>query len=325
MYNIHLNENKLNKFIRYFIAVGMVVSLIGLYFYFFRPFIFGQLFAVFRNYNETAKEVINYSRMVSVLLSPNVFGSFMAITLIACLNELFDDKISFSNKYYLIGTLLSIAGLVMSMSRGAWMFGVVGIITLIFYNRNKFSVGIKFIKIIVFVFFIGVFLLFLNPSLINIIGTRFGTILELGNESSYGRLTNWIDAFEPLTKNIFGYGLGVGGINLINYPEISNIIEIKVIDGFYVKTIIETGIIGILIFIIHIYLMVSGLNQLVKTTKNTYRKYYVIALSIYLGALAQSVGSNVFDFVSISPIIWLFIGIATNLSNKVRNINEIDQ
>ncbi len=314
IYNIDFRESDLKKMMKYITYIGIIVSIIGIYFYFFRPIIFGQLFSVFRQFDETPQQVLNYSRMVSVLLSPNIFGTFMSINLIVSFSAYYRNNKHLDSGIYLISILLSLIGLSLSMSRGAWMFGFVGVMTIIHFNNSKRILDSKLLKIILLAIMVLIILATINPTLIYIIEGRFESLLSFDNDSSYGRLDNWFNAFRTLGNNFAGYGLGVGGINLIRFPEISESTGIDVIDGFYMKTIIETGIVGLVLFSAHILLMIIALYRLIIHSDNN--KYYVLTLAIFLGVLTQSIGSNVFDFVSIAPFIWIFVGIAAKGANE---------
>jgi hypothetical protein len=316
VYNISYDTRKVDRLFKFIVDIGVVVSLIGIYFYIFRPPIFGELLAAFRQNDEMPFQVINYSRMVSVFLSPNVFGAFMAIATIISMNELIYKKNIAKNVYLITALIICVIGLVLSMSRGAWMFALSGIIMLIFYNKNNINIHKKVIKVIALLLLLLAIFILINPELQRVLYERFRTILNFNNESSYGRLSNWTQALNKLFANFFGFGLGVGGINLINHPEISQDIGLEVIDGFYVKAIVETGVIGILLFSAHLILMLNSLLKLSKNGIKEYKKYYIVTLAIFVGALFQSFGSNVFDFVAIAPLIWIFVGVTFNLSNK---------
>src|SRR5690606_21143267 len=114
------------------------------------------------------------------------------------------------------------------------------------------------------------------------------------NNSSYGRVLDWKYALNIVKENFLGLGIGVGGINMVDY---SGSLNLGVIDGFYIKTIIETGIIGLFSLCVFIACSIIGLIQLIHSPKVKNKNYYILVLAIFIGVLVQNFGSNVFDYV----------------------------
>lgn len=92
-----------------------------------------------------------------------------------------------------------------------------------------------------------------------------------------------------------------------------------VIDGFYMKSIVETGIIGIC------YIMMFVL-WLVRRSFYAYRTYRhemgAISFLLAIGFLLQSIGSNTFDFVCTAPVLWIFFGLSVKKNIEMRTYVE---
>ncbi|MBT2290571.1 O-antigen ligase family protein [Paenibacillus albidus] len=311
----YINEKVMEKFIKFSILIGLIVSIIGIFFYLVRPGIFGQLLLIFSQQDESNYlQALNYSRMVSTFLSPNVFGSYMAILLLLTIHEALNNKIR--SFYAIVFIVVFSVCLILSFSRGAWAFAIGGIFLLLLLSRNKFSKKqIEFATLSLFAI-IAVFLVmpFINRGLDEYLLARFKSIFDFSNESSYGRSNNWLQVLEAFSNNIFGLGLGIASINLSYYPELAQKLGVNVVDGYYVKIIAETGIIGLLLFSGFLILVIHSLIKLIKKSSNERSSTYVLITAILFGFLIQSFGSNTFDFVNISPFLWIFIGFAIKLN-----------
>jgi hypothetical protein len=308
-----INIDSVQKFISLFINIALVISIIGIYFYIIRPEIFGRLFLIISQQDESNfYQVLNYSRMVSTFLSPNVFGSYMAISIIVVANNMINYKERQSTLKNTISIILFSTCLILSFSRGAWLFALIGVLVVL--STNILNISSKKIRYILFfissstmaVIIISIF----DPELFQHITARVLSVFDSSNTSSYGRISNWIDVFDNLSTNIFGLGLGVTGINLSYYPELAQKLGVQVVDGYYIKLLAETGVIGALLFSLFIIFTLTSLVQFIKYANYKEKYVYILSLAVFVGFLFQSLGSNTFDYVNISPFLWIFIGLA---------------
>ena len=311
----YIKVEAIRSFIRMSINIGMVVSIIGLYFYVIKPDIFGSLLLIFSQ-QESSKylQVLNYSRMVGTFLSPNVFGSYMAISLLITINEIINtrkNRLLFLN---ITATVTFLTCLILSLSRGAWAFAVVGIFILIISNKTKLNISkIKLlISIITVIMIAGLIISLLDGEVADYSFYRLISLFD-GSSSAYGRVDNWAQAIDSLSSNIFGFGLGVGGINLAYNTELAQSLGVNVVDGYYVKLVVETGIVGMFLFSMFLFLEIHSLLKAIKKYKSKNRDIYVLTLAIFGGFLAQSFGSNPLDYVNIAPFLWIYLGFSMKL------------
>lgn len=312
-----IDDDFISNFLRLLTRIGFIVAVIGFYFYLSKPIFFGQIFSAFRMQDESASYIVNYSRMVSTFLSPNVMGSFMAIITIILFNQIM-DKFKLKTLIYLIVVMLS---LILTMSRGAWGFALVGILASYHLSARRIKLTKKMWGIIVIPVTIVFVFLILDAEMQRIILNRVLTIFDSDSTSSYGRLNDWENALKILDSNISGLGLGVGGINMSLYSNLARDTGIGVIDGFYIKTIIETGIVGIIMFPLFMIISMFSLFNLTSSKNNEHSKYHRITFAVFLGAYVQAFGSNVFDFVQISPLLWLLYGFSLKLTTLTKTDN----
>lgn len=203
----------------------------------------------------------------------------------------------FNNKFIKYATLFMFAvALLMTMQRGAWIVGVVGIISCAIIsavlNKKglKVIIGYSFLGLIIagiLVFFVEHYMSagFLQHLQIRLMGLNV-------NSMSTGRTEQVADAMALFFKYPLGFGLGAAGNKASSY-------QMGVIpDGNLVRILVETGIFGMITFLaLNIKAIVRGLSH----------KYYYMVLILVL-FLAHSIGSNVLDFYYGSFIYWYILG-----------------
>lgn len=306
--NVKINFFIVEKMYQLILATGLVASFSGIYFYFYKPYFFGELLQIFRVVDEDVNVLVNYSRMVGIFLSPNVFGVFMAINLMISLFMIIFNK----NKFiYITIFLFCFTGLVLSLSRGSWIFVLVSsfVIVLLAIRHNVIRKKIYLFSIIILVAFFSLFKFF--EEYLFILNGRLTSLFSLDNESSYGRVENWLLYFDKLKLHPEGYGLGVGSQAMTGNLKVIEETGINVIDGFYSKTIIETGYFGICLVLCAYVIIIVSLTRRKSLSLNQL-KISSLTLVLFSGMLAQQFGSNILDFVAISPYFWILLGLCNN-------------
>ncbi|WP_162163936.1 O-antigen ligase family protein [Acholeplasma hippikon] len=296
---IYPKKINLKSILLNFLLVGGFVMLIGFYFYFSKPLIYGHLLVYYRALTDDPVYAAQYSRMVSIILSPNIFATFAGVFVIVLIYLLSITKRKVVVIFSLIFAILGIVALILSMSRGAWVAATISIIYIIIRQFKFKSIKTLLIPIII----IAGILLINDTNYFQLIEKRFDSLLDLSNSSSYGRIQIWIDALSRGNRIIYGYGLGVGGINLIHFPELSQLLGIEVLDGYYIKVLVEVGIIGFIIWALHMMLIWP------RVYKDYDKNLIVLSQTVLIFYLIQSIGSNVLDFIVVAPLLWIILGI----------------
>lgn len=274
-----------------YIRTAVVVGIVGLMVYVFRPAQYCELFRLSGN----TVNPWTYIRMVSVFLTPNVCGNYFAIAVACALAQWMSG-----NRHRLAPLALFLVCVVLSMSRGAWLF--LGVIVIAFcFVRPKTGCKLLIVGAIVFLF---VMLDIGNLPMVGILRDRILSILDFNNLSSYDRITTWINALSVVIQHPLGLGLGVGTTAQITHGTVA---EVAVVDSFYVKTIIETGLLGVVFCVAFItWGIITSVSSLTKKKTDI----SACACFVCLGCLIQAIPSNVFDFVCTAPWFWLFLGLA---------------
>lgn len=218
-------------------------------------------------------------------------GSICAISVPLLLMHNFKNKIVKP----LMLMVFSVA-LLLTMQRGAWIVGITSIVACMiisaFLDREGFKTII--IYLIFGVLIAGMILFFVDHYMsagllkhlqIRLSGFNFDSM-------STGRLEQASKAMSLFLRYPFGFGLGAAGNKASTY-------HMQVVpDGNWMRILVETGIIGIISFVI------INVKALYKGIKH---KYYYMTIIIVL-FLAHSIGSNVLDFYYGSFVYWYILG-----------------
>lgn len=283
------------RFIATFQKTSVCVALIGIFAYLFRPPYYCELFQAAGNQVDATK----YVRFVSVFFTPNVCGSYLSIAFTIALGKLLNSK----DKRSIILLCLYSLCIVLTLSRGSWAFIVSILLVSLMLIRPKAGIAAAAALLFVLVFLRLVGISLFESYIGGVIKDRIFSLLSRSNSSSYGRIDTWLNAFTLLKTSPFGFGMGVSTTAQINI-DLDN--GIQVIDGFYAKTIIETGFLGLVYCIVLVFWSINK-SLFCFRTKNM-NEIGIITLLVCIGFFIQSFGSNVFDFVCVAPWFWLILG-----------------
>ena len=280
-----------------FVKVALVVAILGMISFVVKPDHFQSLFLVSGNQTDA----MDYIRFVSIFLTPNVCGSYLSIAFCILLyNFIKKEKII----YLIVGTFFLIC-IILTLSRGSWMFVLSAVALSFFFLRLKSFVGFFLVVLVAFIssFLIDDFSFNQNVSMAEFAQMRMQSLFDANNASSYGRMSSWSSVVEMLIDSPSGLGIGVATTAQISMGAVA---QIGVIDGFWAKTIMETGILGLLYC-----LMILGwtYNKIKNFFYMSQMNYGILPLFICTGCFVQSIGSNVLDFVCVAPWFWIFLGL----------------
>jgi hypothetical protein len=290
------------------LVTGFSVMILSFFLHFAKPAIYLNWLAV--GGNDAIAQAFDegiYLRMRGIFTSPNTFASFMAIVSIVAFNY-GSKKKRFLPSIVFWGGFIAV---ILSASRGGFFFAVSGIATSLMFSSKKRLLVERLFLLTLIVIALLLLISSKYSTLIEFFINRISSLFKSGEGSAFERGSDWVNVLHDFKKNVFGYGAGIGGqINLDNSISASYS-STKVIDGYYVKILAETGILGIVSVLL--FLLTSGFQLIVsirRTRKKEFNSYYVISLSLLVGFSMQSIGSNPFDFTAISSYIWLFLGIS---------------
>ncbi|MGB0165213.1 MAG: O-antigen ligase family protein [Luteibaculum sp.] len=218
---------------------------------------------------------------------------------------------------FLIISLLTFYGLVISGTRGAFAVAAGGglLYLLIIRNFKLFALGLS-----------GMILFFCFLKYTSI-GSgsydiqRMRTALDPNNPSLQVRLENQRLLKVYLADKPFGKGIGSGGSWAKRFDPESYLAGIP-LDSWFVKIWVETGIVGL---ILHITLMLVvtfyGARRVYRMERNQYRTVLNALVSGYFGLVIASYGNQLYGQAPTSIIVIITIAL---LSTKPKQFGGLD-
>ncbi len=284
---------------------ALVIAGIVLYFCFYDTMI-----AVMRS---ITTEVAEYFvvRMTSVFWTPVVFSTFAMVAFFYFVHLFLS-----SGKWGWLAIVAVINfALIMSMSRGAMVAAIVGFIVLAALHPN--------IKLVVYTL-ISIIAVFLISTTIVASPEEISSWLYKSTSSTLGlkkgvtRVDLWINTFNSFKTHPFGMGIGKAGHVAARFlNENTSNASVYSTDGWFLKTLIETGIWGLLSYLIFACtFFILLIKNIVRDRKN---RILVFLLTVFIAINLQNMVSNVLDFYLFSYLYWGLIGLTANIIyNKPR-------
>lgn len=282
------DEDTAEKVVDGMIVMGLFLGLHAVYQYVMKVPMPG-------NWVDTAENIT--TRAYSIIGSPNILGVIFVLIINFAMARTLASKNWKHRAFYGGSALVMIAGLLFTMSRGAWLafaFGV-GIFTILLIPKliiPLFGAGAGF------VLFGGA----LSERLLYMMSPVY-----LMKSAAGGRLYRWAIGLELWTRNkLFGVGLGrFGGAVAIN-----NRLAPFYLDNYYLKTLVEMGIYGVaaLLFVI-ICFVVSSIKAIGNQHTINGRIMTIGLFSGAMGVLAQNFVENIFEVPGMVVYFWLTVAL----------------
>jgi len=284
------------------LVVGTLIGLHGCY-----QYVTGVPMPV--NWIDSAETGVR-TRAFSIIGSPNILGSLMALLAPISAALCLADKNKLRKLMYLCMTLAMGGCLVFTMSRGAWLgFGLAALILVLFID-SRLLIPAALLALLACALMPDVtarILYMLSPEYI---------------ESSQrgGRLIRWQTGFDIISEQpAFGAGLGHwGGAVAQNYK-----VAIKIrggftntvyIDSYFLKIATEGGIVLFLGFIHLVYEQMIWCYKAIKEQTDKFYRYLAFGIFAGLAAvLAHNIAENVFEVPMMTTYFWLLVGILMHL------------
>jgi hypothetical protein len=182
-----------------------------------------------------------YTRAFSVVGSPNVLAGYLELGLPIAVYYIFYDKDIFKKIVYALTSFAIVSGLLLTFSRGGWL----GSISALFLAFTAYSPVIGFALIA-----LGALTIYVVPILrLRILSLVDPSYIQKSLESG-GRLFRWkygiVNGFE---HPLFGSGLGTFGSSA---GQKYGYFAYTSMDSVYINVFAETGILGIISFILFV-------------------------------------------------------------------------
>lgn len=251
-----------------------------------------------------SKEAGVRTRVFSILTSPNIFGSLITLALPICFSFLIITKKLAKKLIFLVFTVMMLGALVFTFSRGAWI-GFGAAVCLYVFLKDK--------RLFIPVIILGILVVFLVPG----VGNRISYMLSpeyIESSLRGGRLVRWITGIKILSGTpLLGVGLGhFGGAvamnNNLSYLVGTDLINTYYMDNYYLKMAVETGIFGILSFIMLMYqVVINGLRTIKITKVKEIKELEIGILSGLFGIIIHNFFENVFEVPMMTSCFWFLV------------------
>ncbi len=249
------------------------------------------------------------TRYFSFFTDAGNFGSNMGFAAILFGISAIFVKERFIRLYYVIIAICSIYALFISGTRGALFVPIGGIILFTFLSKNIKLMGATVIfGLFFYVFFAHTYIGESNSSI-----RRMRTAFRPTEDASYSvRKENQKRLAEYLKYKPFGEGLGLGGVEARKYG--SRLTTLIPHDSFYVKIWMETGIVGLVLFLtIYVSTLLRGCYLIMFRIKNNELRGILTAIACGIFGLMISAYGNAFFFqFPTGFIIILFLSVLIN-------------
>jgi len=250
------------------------------------------------------------TRAYSIVGSPNILGSLFVLLIPLAVSMFFTSEDKKLKRFYLISGLFMILGLFFTLSRGAWLAFAFSVFIFIIIINPKF--------ILHFIALGGAFLLLggtMSQRLLYIFTPSY-----MSRSATDGRLYRWKVGYQLWKKNkAFGVGLGrFGGAVAIN-----NKLSPFYLDNYYLKTMTEMGLFGIIAMAFVIICFIISTVKIMRCQRDFNRQLEVLGLFVGgIGVLVQNFVENIFEVPAMIIYFWMFIALIATYIPKKRESNK---
>lgn len=307
--NLFRSEKLIMRCIQSITASAVVVSLIGIFQYFFG--------SVSTKWLDTSMFADIKGRAVSTFENPNVLGEFLIIAAPIIFAMVIFTSVPRKKFAFFMSFLVCSACLIFTWSRGAWLgFAAAAIIFIIMSSHRSLSYFIISIPAIALLA-----LLIMDTS----VAGRAMSIGNTSDSSTLYRLNIWLGSLKMLSEKWF-YGIGIGTEAFSSvYPRYSYAgVEVAPhTHSLYLQITAETGIFSLLIFIAFIFMMSSMVFSYMKRSSN--RKHKILTLGILCGIFAflvQGMTDYVWYNYRIYLLFWLVAGLLVAAASSFKEKEE---
>lgn len=271
-----LDEDDVLPFLHLMGCVAMLIAVDGIYQYITKVPIPYALWGVNPAQVRT--------RVFSVLQSPNELGAYMAMMTPLVAGLALYERHRFRKILYMVGTVCCLLCLLFTFTRGAWVaFALALLVMAVLFERRLFVVLVV----------VGVVAFFLPP-----IHHRVGELLTPVywiKSTSSGRLARWLVAFDKMSASpLFGIGVGHygGAVSAIYHSGIYS-------DNYYAKTLGETGLFGLVMFLaLHLALVRDLFRNGLRHASGRTRYVFMGGIAGLIAVIIHNSMENVFEFAA---------------------------
>lgn len=303
--NLIQDKQEIKRAVKIFVWINAFVAFYGIY-----QYIVGV--TIPKTWIVSDVESYIKTRVFSVVGSCNLLGSIMTLSIPIAISLFDDAKQLFKKIIYAIISLSMIVCLVFTFSRGAWIaFAFAAVLYAVLNNR----------KLLVIFVIGGILSIGVMPGIAKRITYMFSSDYAYRSANG-GRIQRWTEAIQIGMKTPFkGHGLGRFGGSVARNHWITGTFFT---DNYYVKSFTELGIIGLIIFLVMIFMIVKEGFGVVRLARGD-PFFKNISVGMYCGLMAMvlhNLFENVFDRTVTTTYFWLIVGVLFSIKYFVKKSND---
>lgn len=241
------------------------------------------------------------TRAFSVIGNPNGLGSVLAVGALVAVALLLSPALRKSSRFVLaLASVVQLAGLAVTFSRGAWIGVICGLIAMLLLAYRRYLLPL---------FILGAAGVLAVPG---VFADRFLLIFSdsyLSKAAVDGRIYRWIAALDQIGVHPwFGVGLGTyGGSSASRFGY-----WVTWVDNFYLQIGAEGGLLLLVAFLWVMLRVAKGAVRGSRIGKEPFER--AVAAGVFGGLIAVAVANlfaSVFETLAVGAALWLLAGLAT--------------
>lgn len=243
------------------------------------------------------------TRVFSWIGSPNVLGSYLVLLLPITAALLQTTRAHQAKLVLGAVSLAMLACLIFTFSRGAWLAFLAAALTYgLLQNR----------RILALILVGAILLPAVSPPVANRLQYTFSS-KYIESSQHGGRFARWEEALNRVTAHpVTGAGLGrFGGATAARY----NIPGTFYVDNYYLKLAVETGLLGLGVFLWLLLNVVRLLSNIIRElAQDPHTRALACGITAGLfGVLVHNFVENIFEVPMMQTMFWVLLGLATQL------------
>ena len=305
------DRRQLRSFLYFWLATAVVIALYGL----------KQAFIGLSNWEaawlSVSRTHLLYDRIriFSTLGSADAMGMHMAVSIVVALGLAFSTRALLLRYGCLAMVPLFLAANLYTLTRGAYVAVLVGVLSLAMLTRNR---GLLLALLLAGAGVVGWYQM--NEG--SLLASRILTMFSPEEDESYTVRQNYIQTYLPtILDRPFGLGpntsgrqgwvlLEWGGIDPTQVQSLAGVPT----DNYYFRIALENGWVGLLMFLVLLaFVFVRGGLIFIRSRDPLVRGAAAAFLASYAAMIVSSMSNNYFSHLDLRLFFWFSMGVLANL------------
>ena len=250
-------------------------------------------------YNDTIRFAGSFMRSFSTFIQPFGFGFFLMLVLLVGVPAALEDTGRFRNQVFLVLVPLYGLGLLSTIVRGAWLGAAIGI---------AYLAAQRYRALLLLVPLALVAVIFLPPE---------ATAAAFSSSSSAERAQGWQENVPAVLDHPMGTGLGSTGSAALATARLSGErIKAYQTDNYYIKVLLELGIVGAWLFVLLLVGLFSELRRTSMHLQGPDAALASAATAMVLAAAAACTVATYFEIFPLDLLFWMIVFTAADLATQ---------